>query len=201
MKFLYPLLMMFLLVVGVSGQSSSSSPNTSEVEVIEKKWRVLVRNPALDEDPFRAVDEHNQAERDRIETMRQNEILAKQGKPQGLPPNRTRPIDAKPRDPWTSYVYEVKFKNNGQKAIRTITWEYVFSEPETKQELGRRQFISKANIDPGKTKTLISNSGAPPTDTINAARADKKLRDQFAEQIVIQKIEYVDGSIWQPEPK
>lgn len=198
MRFLCPVLVMFLLIVGVSGQTTAVPP---DVEVIQKKWRVLVRNPALDEDPFRAVDEHNQAERDRKETMRQNEILAKQGKSQEAPRDRSRPMDAKPRDPWTSYVYEVKFKNNGQKEIRTITCEYVFSEPETKQELGRRQFVSKTSIDPGKTKTLISHSGSPPTETIDAAKGDKKPRDQFAEQVVVQSIEYVDGTVWKAESK
>jgi hypothetical protein len=40
-------------------------------------------------------------------------------------------------------------------------------------------------------------SGTPPTGTIDASNAGKKSRDQYSEQIVIQRVGYADGSVWQ----
>ena len=38
---------------------------------------------------------------------------------------------------------------------------------------------------------------SPPTRTVNANEADKKIDSQFKSSIVINRIEYTDGSIWQ----
>lgn len=201
MKFLCPLFIVFLCVVGVSAQASIDVPSAPKLEVMQKKWRLEVRNPALDEDPFRAVDQHNREESDRRENIRQNEIRAKMGKPAQLPPTYTRRNEPVPRDPWAEYVYEVKLKNVGEKAIRTVTWEYVFSEPDTQKEAGRQQFITKVTIDAGKTKNLVARSASPPTQTVDATKTDKKMRDRYAEQIVIVSVEYVDGTTWQVAAK
>ena len=67
----------------------------------------------------------------------------------------------------------------------------MFFEPGTQREVGRRQFISKENIEPGKTKTLVIRTPLPPTDTIDSSKADKKSRNQYSEQIVI-----TASSIW-----
>ncbi|MGI8786375.1 MAG: hypothetical protein ACR2HG_01255 [Pyrinomonadaceae bacterium] len=201
MKFLYLGLALFLSAVGVTGQTLTNPSDAAGVEVIQKRWRVEFRNPALDEDPFRGVNEHNQQESDRKENLRSNAILSSQGKPQQI----QRDLPSSPRavqsDAWTSYVYEVKLKNSGGKEIRSVTWEYVFFEAGTQKEVGRRQFETKVSIDPGKTKTLIAHSSSPPTETVNVAKADKKMRDQYAEQIAVQSIEYADGSVWKSAAK
>lgn len=198
MKILFPGLLLFFGVVSVLGQSSVKlSSVTPNIEVLQNQWRVMVRNPLLDEDPFRANNERNQAELDQKEARRVSDIRIRQGKPAVRPPVRMRPIESKPLDPWATYFYEIKIKNNGQKEIRAIVWDYVFFEPGTQREVGRRQFISKESVDPGKTKTLIIRSTLPPTDTIEASKSDKKPRNQYSEQIIISAIEYQDGSIWQ----
>ena len=198
MKILYPIFLLLFSAVGFSGQTATNLTNAPGVEVIEKKWRVEIRNPALDEDPFRAVNERNQAELDKRENMRQNEIRQRQGKTSEPVPMRVGVTKPAPRDPWTTYFYELKIRNTGEKEIRVVMWDYVFFEPGTEREVGRRRFISDTDINPGKTKNLIVRTAIPPTDTINVTKADKKARDQYEGQVVIHSIEYADRSVWRP---
>lgn len=200
MKALCPVFLMFFLTVNVSSQAIVNSVVTTGVEVIEKEWRVERHNPLLEENTLRIVDEMNQAEMNRRQLQqRQNTTRSRTI----IPPERIPdPIpEPEPESENTEisvrYIYEVKFKNTGEKAIQAIIWDYVFFESGTEKEVGRRRFLSKVNIPAGKTKNLVVRTAFPPTGSINAKNAGKKLRDQFSEQIVIQGIQYADGSQWQ----
>ena len=183
----------------VIAQAVSDQSATSNVTVVDKKWRIDRRNPALDKDPVETMNERDRAERQRKATERTNEILAERG----MPAPTTQVPDAV-REPGSrgtqvTYVYELKLTNNARKAIRTLTWEYVFFEPGTEVEVGRRRFVSKVNIGAGKTTNVVVRSGLAPTSTVDARHSGKKPREQYSEQIVIQSVEYDDGSVWRSE--
>lgn len=196
MKILGTMFLLLFSAIAFSGQTANNLAKTPKVEIIQQKWRVEFRNPALDEDPFRAVNERNQAERARRENMRENEIRLRQGKNAEPDRMRIRPDEKLPNGATTTYIYELKIKNAGQKEIRTVMWDYVFLDPETKKEVGRRRFISDTEIEPGKTKTLVIRTTIPPTETVTAARADK-LRARYDEQTIIYTVVYADGTGWQ----
>jgi hypothetical protein len=196
MKTLCRALLLFLLPVGVSAQSLPDSTDARPIAVIQMKWRYKLNIPALNEDPLRANSEHSQAERDMKDTIRLNGIRGRQGLPLEAPPARMRAPEKGDRRPSTIYTYEAKVRNNGAKAIRALVWEYVFFEPGTEQEVGRRRFVSKTNIRPGNAASLTARSVIPPTGAIDVAKVDKKTRDLYLERVVIQSVEYVDGSIW-----
>ena len=197
MKVLSQVLLLFLFAASVLSQTVADSVVTPNVEVIQKQWRVERHNPLLDEKPLRLVDEINQQEINR-RNQRQNSIRARQMMPLEPPPEPMAETEPEqPGEITTRYIYEVKFRNNGEKVIQALIWDYVFSEPGTDKEVGRRRFVSKANISPGKTKNLVLRTAAPPTGAINAKNAGKKLREQYSEQVVIQGIHYADGSVWQ----
>jgi hypothetical protein len=198
MRALYPMLLLFLLAVGVSGQTVASPAAKPGVEVIQQKWGVEVRNPLLDEDPFKAINDTQQMIRDQKETLRQEELRRRQGLPPE--PRKTRvafPEAAKQTSSTAIYTYEIKVKNTGEKAIQTFIWDYVFLEPGTEQELGRLRFESKTNIAPGKTRHLVMRTVSPPTGSISAKNAGKKIGEQYSEHVVIQSIQFADGSAWQ----
>lgn len=180
-----------------SAQAVSDESGTANVKVIEKKWRIDLRNPALDKDPVEAMNERDSAERQRKATERTNEILAERGMPAPTTqvPDSVRETGS--RGIKATYIYELKLTNTSAKAIRLLTWEYVFFEPGTEVEVGRRRFVSKMNLGTGKTKNVVERSGLPPVSAVNARQAGKKPREQYSEQIVIQSVEYNDGSIWQ----
>jgi hypothetical protein len=104
--------------------------------------------------------------------------------------------EARPGRPTVEYIYRAKVNNTGSKAIRKMVWEYVFFDPATQKEVGRRRYENKVNIRPGKSSNVIARSLTPPTGTIDANQVGKQPKDQYSEQIVIQRIEYADGSVW-----
>ena len=160
-------LVLVLFVLCSSAQAVSSQSGGSRVMVIQKKWRIEVRNPAVE------------------------------GMPTSSPAVRVPDPEAEHRGITVTYVYEVKVRNTGKKAIRKLTWEYVFFEPGTELEVGRRLFESEVSISPGRTRNVIMRSALPPRGSIDARRADKKSRDKYSEQVVIQRVQYADGSVWQ----
>lgn len=201
MKLLCTMLILFLFALCASAQALSNPSAGPGVTVMQKKWRIDVRNPALGEESVKEMHEREQEKRRRKETERQNEILIERGMPPIAPPVPVRAPDTGARGPVVTYVYEVKVSNTGAKGIRTLTWEYVFFEPGTERELGRRRFASKVSISPGSTRNVVMRTAFSPTGTIDATKAAKKSRDQYSEQVVIQSVRYADGSVWQATSK
>lgn len=193
MKILFSILLMFLFAVCAASQTSSASP---EVAVLEYKWRVDVFNPALEKDPLAASKAHQEEERQQQSVAEANENRARQGEPALPPVVRKSSGDTGTGRVRAFYIYELKVKNTGRQEIRTVIWEYVFFEPGTTQEVGRLRFVSDVSIKPGTTKHFEVHSKDSPTGTLNAAKAGKKPRDQYSEQIVIRSLEYADGYVW-----
>ncbi len=186
-------------------QTVSSGDSAPGVKVVESEWRRSnKRNPALDDDPLRHLEAQDRSERIRTEAAEQNRIRAAAGKDQSPLPGRNAPTDSQPLDRRYAfdYVYRVKITNTGVKNIRRLAWEYVFIDPSTGSEVGRRRFASDVNIRPGKSGRLFGHSTLPPADTIDATKAGKKPEGQYSEQIVITMIEYDDNSVWErPNPQ
>lgn len=196
MKVVCSMLVLFLFAVCTSAQVLSNSSASPEVTVVQNKWRIDVRNPALEKDPLKANKERDEDVIKQRETDRQNEGRVRQGLPTLPPPVRVRAPETRAQELSVTYVYEVKVRNTGANWIRTITWEYVFFEPGTEREVGRRRFVSTVSISPGRTKNVVERSASSPTGTIDATQAGKKSRDHYSEQVVIQSVGYADGSVW-----
>jgi hypothetical protein len=195
MKFLSSISVLFVFVVCGSAQTLPSKSAESNVTVLQKKWRRDVRNPQLEKDPIEAMSDREREDRRRRENERLNDMMVERGMPSQstqVPANR----ETGSSGITVLYVYEVKLRNDGAKDISKIMWDYVFFEPGTETEVGRRRFVSKANISPGGAKNIIARALAPPAATVNAKTAGNKPHDQYSEKVVIQRVEYADGSVW-----
>lgn len=95
------------------------------------------------------------------------------------------------------FVYKTSIRNDGTKTIKEIDWDYVFYEVGSRTETGRRQFTSLEKIQPGKTKELKFFIKGPPTRTISVHALNNNERVNLGEAIVIVRVEYEDGSVWQ----
>lgn len=95
-----------------------------------------------------------------------------------------------------TYIYEVKIRNIGKKDIRSLAWDYVFFDPGTQREVGRRKFVSEVSIGPSKTRRVVVRAASSPTGIIDAAQAGKNSRNLYSEQVIIQSVGYADGSGW-----
>lgn len=195
MKFLSTLVLLVFSGLSVFAQVVPASSNGSGVLVVQHKWRVDYRNPSLERDPLQEMRDRAAADRRRIDTENENKTRQEQGMP-------TRPVQIRDMRPESAsvrtatYVYNIKLQNSGSRAIAHITWEYVFSDPETGSEVGRRRFETKRVIGPGKTANLLERSAISPTGTIDASKAGKASSNKYTEQVVIRSVQYSDGSVW-----
>jgi len=101
---------------------------------------------------------------------------------------------AKPVD---GFAYRVKVRNATAKAIEVIFWEYQFKESETAAPLLRRQFLCGVAVKSGKDKELQAFSLSGPQDVVSVNILAQKSGSTGAEQAVINRVEFADGSIWQ----
>ena len=97
--------------------------------------------------------------------------------------------------PMDGYVYRIKLQNTTTKQVEVVFWEYQFQDPANPESVARRQFLCGVNISAGKGKELEGFSLSGPSDvvdvkTLNAGGA-------FKENVVINRIEFADGAIWQ----
>ena len=95
------------------------------------------------------------------------------------------------------FIYKTKIKNNNASAITQIDWDHVFYEHDTEKELGRQQFTSDEPVGPGKTKELTVTMTSPPTRTVSVTSLNLEEHDRFSEKIIIVRVKYADGRVWQ----
>ena len=101
------------------------------------------------------------------------------------------------KPPQYYFIYKTKIKNNHSAEITQIDWDYVFFEKDTNNELGRQQFTSDEHVGPGKTKELVVTITSPPTKTVSVTSLNLEERDRFSEKIVLMRVQYADGHVWQ----
>ena len=107
-------------------------------------------------------------------------------------------IKARPTaPPRYAFRYKISVRNDGRKAIREIDWDYVFTDAATGEVLGRREFTGVEKIAPGKEKEMYFLTPSPPAQRISLQSLNKRERDGMSEQVVVVRILYEDGTVWQ----
>lgn len=197
MKTLCLMLLLFLSSAAVVGAQSQpgATGNPGGLAVVQISWSKQVYNPMLDEDPFRHNREQWEDARLQERIDRENAARAKSGKTAVY--NRGRPVQIDNRSPFTTYVYKAKVTNNDAKAIRAIEWDYVFYDPATEKEVGRHPLKNDVKLQPGKSAEISRRIASPPTDVVDVEKTGKKIKEQYAERVEIQRVVYADGSVWQ----
>lgn len=95
------------------------------------------------------------------------------------------------------YEYRVKFRNSGGKAVEVLFWEYRFTETANPSNVARRQFLCGVGIKPGKDKEVISFSVSGPSNVVSAGSLATEAGPSYNEKVVVNRVEYADGTIWQ----
>lgn len=95
------------------------------------------------------------------------------------------------------FMYQVKVRNASKKVIEVMFWEYQFAESANPANVVRRQFLCGLNVKPDKEKELQVFSLLGPSDVISVASLGKQPGNLFVEKVVINRVEYSDGTIWQ----
>lgn len=95
------------------------------------------------------------------------------------------------------FAYRIKVQNSDTKVVEIVFWEYQFHDPANPELVARRQFLCGVSIAPGKGKELEGFSLAGPSDVVNIKTLADNAAKPFEEKVLINRVEYADGSIWQ----
>jgi len=203
MKILVLMLCVICGGVSASAQSVPDSSDSSSLAVVKFSWSKERIN--WQQDPFSGPIENF----DEMRVRSRNEKRIQDAKRGGNGSEIARAErDAKTDAALTAqihknkpgryqFLYAVQVRNSGDKVIKAVDWDYVFFDLNNQNELGRRQFRTEEKIAPGKSKELKSFMRTPPTQTVSIHSLVKNERANLGEQVVIVRIEYLDGSVWQ----
>ena len=196
-RFTTLLLTALLLAMPVVAQEAADPAAPSDIVILQKHWREELVDPKRETNPL-------QPNEDLIkQTRAQKDFLkARDNAPPNQPTEPRMPAaGTKPVTPgWEmlrTFTYEARVKNVGAKTIKLLDWEYQFLDPNTQQVKEQRKITSRLKLSPGKTKRLTARLTRKPTSVVDADQIDRKYRDQFTERVVVNRIVYTDGSVWQ----
>ena len=99
--------------------------------------------------------------------------------------------------PRYGFLYKLTVQNNGAKAVKEVEWDYVFTDAATGQEVGRHQFAGGEKIGPGRKREFSYFIPSPPARTVSADALNRNEREGLAEQVVVVRVIYEDGTVWQ----
>ena len=107
--------------------------------------------------------------------------------------------ESRMRQPKTidAYSYKIKLQNPTNQGVDIVFWEYQFIDRSNPETVTRRQFLCVAGLKPGKERELQAFSLNGPTDVVSAKSLEQNAERPFEEKIVINRIEYAGGSVWQ----
>ena len=195
--------LLIALVICAASQSIVAQEAGGPLVVVKFGWEKERIRPRPSMAPLASQDELIQQSRREQQIATARNANAK-GTASRLESQNTNHQDAKvkaqqtelPRD---GYRYKVKVRNEGDKTINSIDWDYYFVDPATNQELSRHQFTSDETIKPGKSKEVTVLYLKSPVKTVDARSMNKEAKGAFVGRVVIARLQFSDGSIW-PQP-
>ncbi|HZH91145.1 MAG TPA: hypothetical protein VEX70_11080 [Pyrinomonadaceae bacterium] len=194
-------ILLALVILCAAGSNDALSQEAVEIEILHCSWtkeRIRQRPSML---PFASPDELiRQSQREsQLAAARNSSNKGAAGKIESQITNHEQAMaKASQTDPpGDAYKYVVKLRNNGSKVIKSIDWDYLFLDPDTSAVVSRHQFTSDDTIKPGKSKEISVLYLNPPVKTVSAKMLGKKTRANFKEQVVLMRVQFSDGSVWQ----
>ena len=194
-------LLLSLVILCPTSSLAALSQEAGEIEILNFSWtkerirerpsmlplaspEELIRQSRTEAQLAAARNSANRGAAGKIETQITNHEQATAKARQTAPPD-------------DGYRYVVKLRNNGNKVIKSIDWDYLFLDPDNNAVVSRHQFTSDDTIKPGKSKEISVLYLIPPVQTVSAKMLSKKKLANFKEQVVLMRIQYSDGSVWQ----
>jgi hypothetical protein len=95
------------------------------------------------------------------------------------------------------FLYKVKVLNQTKKEVEALFWEYQFTDPSDPNLTSRHQFLCGVTIRSEKSANLEGFGLSGPVDVVSVDTLAHKSDKVFHEKVVINRIEYTDGTLWQ----
>ena len=201
---LFPLLLMLVLPV----QNPTAPQEGNSIAVLTFKWsktrhKVTPPDPAASASatPARAVItanknfQRNARINDPAGTRDPNEdTLDGRGEALEKAVQESRTPKAEPID---GFEYRATVQNASKKVVEILFWEYQFIDSSNPANVTRRQFLCGVNMKPDKQKELQAFGLSGPGEVISVGSLANQAEKVFQEKVLINRVEYSDGSIWQ----
>lgn len=198
--FVFPILLGLL----VPYQTADSTDEGSPLAVVNFKWSRSRRTIETKENegtvPARAMIPQNRnfARNARVNDpagVRDPNADTLDGRSAAIEKSVQESRTAKPKAT-EGFAFKIKVQNTAAKAVEIVFWEYQFHDPADPSLVARRQFLCGVNIPGDKSKELEGFSISGP-GVVSASTLANKAENPFKEKVVINRVEYADGSIWQ----
>jgi hypothetical protein len=187
-----------LMLIGLTAtlQTQTNPQTSSDLVVLKFSWTKYVMGSglihpleadpapgpiAINRDPIPRANDQRPAS---SPTQRHAEIATLERKA-ALSTNRSS----------TLYVIRIQVKNAGTKPIKSFVWAP--EDPAGVPDLATRQFQCTVKTKPNDTKTLEIVSSLAPSPIVDANKAGDKIQKNPVPPVVINRIEFADGSVWQ----
>jgi len=95
------------------------------------------------------------------------------------------------------YEYSAEIRNDSPRGVKWLSWIYVLTDPENKQELDRQEFSAFDKIATGQKKTVVGRKRIP---AMQPGSGDPKPKKgfPFAERVTLVCVGFDDGALWHP---
>lgn len=191
MRAVVVLMSVLLAAAGARAQTIAAAEGPPDVQTVKYSWSK--ERIDWEKDPFGDTEGFGIDVRNRVSRERRSGSVLQERAARAQQAAKERA----PEPPRYAFKYKLSVHNAGSKSIREIDWDYVFKDAATGEELGRRAFTSAEKLGPGKRKELSVFVSTPPTRRISVYTLGKRERDGLVEQVVIVRILYDDGAVWQ----
>jgi hypothetical protein len=199
------LLLSLLLMIVSPGQNAPPSPDGSAVAVLGFRWfrtrQVPESETPTNVPPPQAMIPEN---KNYAKNARLNNPVGARDPNEDTIEGRSAAIDKMeqtartvPGKPVNGFSYLSKIQNTGAKVIEIIFWEYEFSDKANPATTTRRQFLCGVNVKPNKSLELKAFTLSGPSDVVSVASLANNADTVFLEKVLINRVEYADGTIWQ----
>jgi hypothetical protein len=91
------------------------------------------------------------------------------------------------------YFYRIQVQNAGTKVVKGIAWEY---QPSEEPDPSNRQFYCVINAKPNEKREFELFSPYAPSRVVDASKPEDKPNAEKKDKIIVNKIEYMDGTFW-----
>jgi|GEM_PF-3590159 len=192
------------LLVGLPSFANAQTPSGLEVSGLKVKddQAIVVSNqPAADRDLPEAITRpnpnagrprnRNESETDRLERQTNQRI-------QNMHVLSNAKLDSPTKETVTIAVYQsrAEMKNGTAKTVTQFAWSYR-SSPQL-QYTQDQEFLCRVSLKPGETKAVTVVSPAPDGRVVNVTEsATTKPVKPTVTDIIINHVEFSDGTIWQ----
>ena len=199
------LIPIFLLLISQS-QSAQDMTENSLVVVLGSKWSKS-RQKVVNADNKTNIPAESAMTRTNRNFERNRRVNDQPGAPnpnEGTIEARSAALERSVQESRSSkskavdgFIYQAKIRNASTKTIEILFWEYQFKELANPANVSSREFLCGVNIKPDKEQELSVFSTFSPSDLISAGSLDNKTGNIFEEKILINRVDYADGTILQ----